>query len=104
MQNTSFITLVVEPQGSTTPTTVIKAAIVPMRVLVSNVGPVMIWVSAEVTDLTPAPSSSTFRIFAGEQFVFVVSSTQSIYALAAGAGGLISVSLSEAIPTDIPRI
>jgi len=102
MQNTSFTTVVVEPLGSTTPTTIVKSAIVPMRALISNVGPVMVWVGDDVTDLTP-PGLDTYRIFPGEQHVFVLTSTQSLYALGAAVGGLLSVSLSEAIPTDVPR-
>lgn len=69
-----------------------------MRILVSNVGPVVIFVSAEVGDLTPRPTVASYRIFPGEEHVFVLAPRQALYAVANGTGGLLSVTPSEALP------
>jgi hypothetical protein len=98
MQNTNFETYTVQPVGSAVPTTLVKAATRPMRLLVNNVGPVVIFVSATVTDLQPVPSTATYRVFPGEQHVFVIASKQGLYAVGAAVGGLLSVSASEALP------
>jgi hypothetical protein len=99
MQNVEFQTVTVLPIGTPTPTTLVKAAKIPLRVEVSNVGPVVIFVASTVTDLTPQPSTATYRIFPGEIHVFVAAPKQGLYAVAAATGGLASVSTSEALPT-----
>jgi hypothetical protein len=98
MQNVEFQTVTIQPIGSATPTTLVKAAKIPLRVLVSNVGPVVIFIASAVGDLTPQPSTATYRIFPGEQHVFVAAPKQGIYAVGAAIGGLMSVSTSEALP------
>jgi hypothetical protein len=98
MQNTNFETFTVQPIGSTTPTTLLKAATKPMRLLVNNVGPVVIFVSATTTDLTPLPSTAAYRIFPGEQHAMIVAPKQGLYAVGAAVGGLLSVAASEALP------
>lgn len=103
MQLTSFETVTVQPVGSNTPTTLAKCpAHIPLRVLVSNVGPVLIFVSTSVNDLQPKPTTATFRIFPGDDKVFVLAPKQSLYAVGAAAGGLMSVSNSEALPVAQP--
>lgn len=99
MQNVEFQTVTVLPIGTPTPTTLVKAPKIPMRVEVSNVGPVVIFVAAAVNDLTPQPSTATYRVFPGEIHVFVTAPKQGLYAVAAALGGLASVSASEALPT-----
>lgn len=98
MQNTNFETLTVQPVGSATPTTIVKSAKVPLRVLVNNVGPVVIFVSAAVTDLTPQPTTATFRLFPGQSQSFVAAPKQGVYCVGAAVGGLLSISTSEALP------
>lgn len=102
MQDTTFETMTIAPIGSPTPTTIVKASKVPMRVILNNVGPVPVWIGDEVTDLVPL-GNSVYRIFPGDPYTFVVASTQSVYAISGGLGGQLSVSVSEAIPTDAPR-
>jgi hypothetical protein len=108
VQGSSFDTFAISAVGSSTPTTIVKASNVPMRALVSNVGPTLVWVGDEVTDLVPtqggAPTMANYRILPGEQHVFVLTAIQSLYALANAMGGMLSISLSEAIPTDVPRV
>jgi len=101
MQNSLFQTLTVLPIGSTTPTTIVKAAKQPMRAVVSNVGPVLVFVAATTTDLTPLPSTATYRLFPGEQAVFVAAPKEGLYVVGAGVGGLVSVSTSEALPVAL---
>ena len=98
MQNSDFQTVTVQPIGSSTPTTLAKAAQYPLRVLVSNVGPVLIFVATSVTDLTPRPTTATYRIFPGEEHAFVLAPKQSAYAVGAAVGGLMSIVSSEALP------
>ncbi len=98
MQNTRFETVTVQPVGSSTPTTLVKSAKVPLRLLVNNVGAVVIFVAATVTDLSPLPSTATYRIFPGQQHSLIAAPGQGIYAIGAAAGGLVSVTTSEALP------
>jgi len=98
MQNTNFETLTVQPIGAPTPTTIVKSAKAPIRVLVNNVGPVVIFVAATVTDLVPQPSTATFRLFPGQSQSFVAAPKQGLYCIGAAVGGLLSISTSEALP------
>lgn len=98
MQLTNFETFTIQPIGSTAPTTLTKAATRPLRVLVSNVGAVVIFVSLTVNDLSPQPTTASYRVFQGEQHAFVVAPKQGLYAVGAASGGLMSVSASEALP------
>jgi hypothetical protein len=101
MQNSRFQTLTVLPVGSPTPTTIVKAAQHPMRAVVSNVGPVLVFIAATVTDLTPLPSTATYRLFPGEQTVLVASPREGFYVVGAAVGGLLSVATSEALPVAL---
>lgn len=98
MQNTNFETYTVQPVGSTAPTTLAKAATHPLRVLLNNVGPVVIFISLTVNDLSPLPTTASYRVFPGEQHAFVLAPKQGLYAVGAAIGGLLSVSSSEALP------
>jgi hypothetical protein len=98
MQNTTFETFNVQPVGSNTPTTLAKAATHPLRVLVNNVGPVTIFVSLNTTDLQPTPSMQTYRVFPGQQHALVLAPKQGLHAVGVAAGGLMSVTASEALP------
>lgn len=98
MQNTNFETYTVQPIGSPTPTTLAKAAQHPLRILVNNVGPTVIFISLTVTDLSPVPTTASYRVFPGEQHAFVLAPKQGLYAVSAAIGGLMSVTASEALP------
>jgi hypothetical protein len=101
MQNSLFQTLTVLPVGSTTPTTIVKAAKHPMRVVVSNVGPVLVFIAATTTDLAPLPSTATYRLFPGESTVFVAAPKEGLFVVGAAVGGLLSISTSEALPVAL---
>lgn len=98
MQNTSFETFSVQAVGSPSPTTLAKAATHPLRVLINNVGPVMIFISLNTTDLQPAPTMQTYRVFPGQQHALVLAPKQGLHAVGVAAGGLMSVTSSEALP------
>ena len=98
MQNTKFQTITVLPIGSPTPTTLVKAAQQPIRAQVNNVGAVLVFVAATVTDLVPAPSTATYRLFPGESAVFIAAPREGFFVVGAAVGGLVSVSTSEALP------
>lgn len=101
MQNTQFQTITILPVGSTTPTTLAKAAKHPIRAVVQNVGPVVVFIAATVSDLTPLPSTATYRLFPGDQTVLVAAPKEGFYAVGAAVGGLLSVSTSEALPVAL---
>lgn len=102
MQNVSFDTITVPAIGGN-PATLAKAAGLSLRLLVNNVGPTVMFISQATTDLQPVPTTGSYRVFPGEQHVFVVAPKQSVYAISAAAGGLLSISLSEALPLDTHR-
>ena len=101
MQPTQFITLSVP--STTTVTTLAKATDIPLRVLVRNVGAALAFITGNVQDISVAtgPTTGTYRLPAGDEDVFVLAPKQSLYALVIGVGGLLSVSISEALPMDL---
>lgn len=98
MRRSIFNTYTVAAVGSNTPTTLARAATVPIRVLVNNVGTTLIFIAGETASVAPQPGTDTYRIAAGEQHVFVLAPQEAVYGIAAGAGGLMSVAISEAWP------
>jgi hypothetical protein len=98
MKDSDYKTLNVNQIGSKDATTLVSAALVPLRVLVTNVGPVMIFVSKASNDVAPTPTTASYRVFPGDDKVFVIAAKQSLYAIGAGLGGLMSVTHSEALP------
>jgi hypothetical protein len=102
MQPTKLATISVNAVGAKNPTPIAQAATVPMRVLVRNVGAALIFIATDSGDVDPknGPSTGTYRLPPGATDTFVLTPKQNLYALAAGAGGLASVALSEALPFD----
>jgi hypothetical protein len=98
--SSNFDTLSVVAAGAREPTVLAKAADVPMRSQINNVGPVVLFVADDVNDLVPAPSLSSYRIMPGELHVLVLTAKESLYGVGAGTGGLASVANSEALPGD----
>ena len=97
MSGTNFKTYPIAASGpptpSMTPTTIAKARDCSLRVQLSNVGPVVIFVSQDPVEILHA--EDTYRIIPSEQHVLVLAPKQSLYAVAAGTGGLLSVSSSD---------
>jgi hypothetical protein len=77
-----------------------KATSVPVRVQVRNAGPVSVYLSDATGDLVApgGPSGNIYELPTGERDVFVIAPGQTMYAVAAGAGGFLFVSVSDARP------
>lgn len=93
-------TITVPSVGTTTPGIVATAAHTPLRVLIRNAGPVLIFLAHETENLANpgGPSTGVYRLAAGDNDVFVLAPQQSIFAVAAGVNGLLTVATSEAFP------
>lgn len=98
MKDSTYETLVVNALGNANSTTLAKAADVPLRVLVSNVGAVVIFLAKSASDVAPRPTTASFRLFPSQDKVFVLAPGQALYAIGVGLGGQLSVSTSEALP------
>jgi len=100
MRPSNMNTITVPAVGTTTPGTVAKAAGAPLRVLVRNVGPVLCFLAHETESLANpgGPSTGVYRLPAAGDDVFVLAPDQSMYAVAAGVGGLLTIATSEAFP------
>lgn len=98
--NASIVqTLSVPEIGSPSPSRLYQAGAMPMRCVVRNVGGVVIIISHDVADLASANSlGATYQLPAGQADVFVLAPKQSIFAVSQGAGGSVSVAVSEAVP------
>ncbi|UCC72086.1 MAG: hypothetical protein JSV86_17210 [Gemmatimonadota bacterium] len=102
MQLTSFQTFnpPAAAQGAI-PQPIARGTSVPVRALVRNAGATLIFLGGTAEDVVGAdgvPSSATYRLPAGATDVFVLAPEQTLFAIGAGAGATIGVSVSEAIP------
>jgi hypothetical protein len=98
MKDSEYQTLNVTVIGSKDPTTLAKAADVPLRVLVSNIGAVVVFIAKSSGDVAPRPTTASLRLFPNREEIYIIAPKQSLYATCAGLGGRISVSTSEALP------
>jgi hypothetical protein len=98
MQPTIFRTITVPGLGSPTPATIAGQTTTPLRVLVRNTGAVNVFLSSSGSELTTRQVGSAYQLPAGQEDVFVLAPKQALYVEAAGAGGQVSYSVSEAIP------
>jgi len=102
MQSSQLNSLVVPPTGSQNPATLWKAANIPMRVVVNNLGPNMILLAHDVGTLMNSPVfANTFRLFPTKDVVIVLAPKQGLFAVAIGVGGEVSIAVSEALPVGI---
>jgi hypothetical protein len=101
-QDMKTSTLTVQPIGTTNPTSLANAALVPLRVLVRNVGPVTIFIAVNTVDLlTPTPGVASYLLVPGEEDVFIINTKQVLLAVGTGPGGFASVAISDALPANI---
>lgn len=100
MRDSLFNTVAVPIQGSKNPATLYKADVNPLRIVVRNVGPGVLFLAFNSTDLSDVSSglAATFQLPAGLSEVFVLAPKQGIYATSLGGNGLASLSVSEAFP------
>ena len=101
MQSSHVRTIPVPAGGAgATPTAAAFAAKVPIRVSVRNVGGAVLVFGYSSSDVVGegGPTSSVYRLPLGASEIFVLAPKQTLYAVGVGAGGVVSVSVSEAIP------
>ncbi len=81
--------------------TLYQAAGVPLRIVVRNVGGANVLIAHDATSLATAPPglAGMFQLPVGQSEVFVLQPRQQILASAVGGGGVVSIAVSEAIPT-----
>lgn len=94
----SVVNTVIVPTIGTNPATLYSAAKVPLRVVVRNVGGAVLFIAHDSSTLAQPPAlAGTFQLPPGVSEVFVLIPRQGIYAASAGAGGLASIAVSEAL-------
>jgi len=98
-------TITVPAVGTTTPGIVATAATAPLRVLVRNAGPVLVFLAHTTENLANpgGPSTGVYRLPAADSDIFVLAPGQSMYAVSAGVGGLLTIAASEAFPVVTDR-
>ena len=105
MKKSHMNTITVPAVGTTTPGIVATAAGAPLRVLIRNVGPVLVFLAHETENLANpgGPSTGVYRLPAADSDTFVLAPHQSVYAVSAGVGGLLTIAGSEAYPVELDR-
>jgi len=91
-------TITVPTVGSQNVATLMKAAGVPLRVVVRNVAGTPILIAHDTNVLQNSPAvAGTFLLTAGQTEVFVLAPQQGLFAASSGAGGTVSIAVSDAI-------
>ena len=82
------------------PLAIAQGTRVPVRVLVRNIGPTVLFLAGSSQDVVSpeGPSSKTYQLPPGLADVFVVSPGQKLFAIGATPGGRACVAISEALP------
>lgn len=82
------------------PTVIARGTNVPVRVLVENISGTLVFLANRSQDIVgPAgPTSSAYRLRPDVTQVYVLAPSQQLYAAGNGLGGLLSMSISEALP------
>lgn len=87
------------PVQGTDPAILYRAAERPLRVVVRNAGGATIVLAYDSTPLrVQSPMADSFRLPAGQSETFVLMPKQALAAVAIGAGGIVSIAVSEALP------
>jgi hypothetical protein len=99
MKPSQLNTLALPAQGSSNPATLTKAAKIPLRVVVRNTGPNLVLLAHDAGTLSNAPATAnTFKLFPPFEDTYVLAPGEGLYAVSIGAGGEVSVAISEALP------
>ena len=100
MQNSQVNTLSVPAQATgVNPALLMKAADVPLRVVVTNVGPNLILLGHDVNTLSAVPAvAGTFRLATTKEQTIILAPGQGLFATSIGAGGSVSIASSDALP------
>jgi hypothetical protein len=101
VRNSIVNTVSVPIAGSTNPATLYLAADKPMRMLVRNTGPNLVFLSFESSTLVNnevAGVAGTYQLPPLMSDTFVLAPKQGMYAVGFGGGSQVSMAVSEAIP------
>lgn len=99
MQNSQLNSLILPSVGEENPATVIKAAEIPLRVVVFNFGPVLIFLAHDAGTLQNVPVfANAWQLPPGRDLTIVLAPKQGLFAAGSGTGAELSVSINEALP------
>lgn len=85
--------------GSQNPATVFKAAGIPMRVVVANIGANLIFLAHDPATLSNTPVfTNTYQLRPDKEVIIVLAPGQGLFAVALGANGTASIAISDALP------
>ena len=99
MQPSQLNSLVIPIAGSSNPATLMKAAAIPLRVVVRNTGPGVALLAHDPGTLSNTPVfANAYVLPQDREDTFVLAPQQGIYAVGIGVGVVLSVAISEAIP------
>ena len=100
MRDSLMNTLAVPIAGSKNPATLYVAAMVPLRIVVRNAGPALLFLAYNSSDLSNATPglAATFQLPPDRADVFILAPKQGLYATSLGGNGIASISVSEAFP------
>lgn len=106
MQNTIFRTIQLPPLAllaGGAVNTVVTATDKPLRVLLRNLsGAVMFFGTASESMIgSGAPGTQVYQLPAGQETTFIIAPKQQLFGCANGAGALLSLSISEALPMQL---
>lgn len=90
--------------GAPTPSLLVQAADLPLRVVVRNVSlGLTVWLAYDGTALQVNPvTDAVYDLPAGASDTFVLAPKQKFFAIASGDGARVSIAVSEALPLDLP--
>jgi hypothetical protein len=100
LSNSTFQTIY--PPGSgvnVKPTVIARAVDAPLRALVDNIGPVIVYLAYTIGDVAAAegPTPTTYQLLAGESRVFILAPKQQIFCVGATAGATLCIATSDAV-------
>jgi hypothetical protein len=98
-------TVAVPISGFKDPATLYVATVNPLRIVVRNVGPALVFLAFSPSDLVEASAglAGQFQLPSDRSEVFVLAPKQGIYAVSLGGDGVVSISVSEAFPEALVR-
>jgi hypothetical protein len=104
MQPSQLNSVVLPVTGSRNPATLMKAAQIPLRIVIYNAGPIIALLAHEPGTLGQIPVFANARILPPDrEITLVLAPGQGVYAVGAGAGAVLSVAVSEALPIKGPN-
>lgn len=99
MQDSRLDTISVPQIGVRNPATIAVATSLPMRLVVRNVGPVIVALAHSSNEISSVGATAgVYQLPPGGSEVIVLAPKQGLWAAGLGAGGIVSMALSEVLP------